>query len=122
MDPDLTGASVVRIDGGDAMFRVNGNLYFSENSILGMTVAADGALASVDMLGSGSQVTLANGCSLVVNLSAMTASPDEIILINNTGSSAISGTFSIVLIIGDGSYNVSCTGDTGDDVSLVASD
>ncbi len=116
-DDERIGGSWVSISGNEATFGVNSSLYFGGNSVLELTVAADGTVSYIDMLGGGT-ITL-NGGTLVVDLSAMTESPDEILLINNTGTDALVGTFGSVEITGSSDYKLSYTGGDGNDLSLV---
>ncbi len=114
----FTGGSLVSISGNEATFGVWANLHLGAKSTLNMNIAADGTVSHIDMLWDGSTVTL-NGGTLAVDLSAMTVTPDEIILINNTGTDAIAGTFGSINITGSSTYVVSYTGGTGNDLSLV---
>lgn len=113
-----SGTAKLNIEGNAASVRVGGNLVLGTNAVLRWQVAEDGTVAPL-VSDNSKDVTLAG--SLVVDLSPMTNTPAEIVLIDKNGATAMIGSFTNITILGSASYDVSYTGGDGNDLSLVYS-
>ena len=113
------GKSIVRIVGNDASFTVSQNFTMGVYGGLSWVAASNGEVSQIHLLRyDGTSTVTLNGL-LDVDLSSMTLFPDEIILINNDGINAISGTFDTSSIIGSSEYRLTYTGGDGNDLSLI---
>lgn len=110
------GSALLNIEGSAASLSVGGNLLLGSGAVLRWAVAENGTVTAINS-DNFKNVTLDG--ALIVDLSSMTATPDEIILIDNNGVDALIGNFSSATLIGGEGYSLSYTGGDGNDLSLV---
>jgi len=114
-----TATAIVNIEGDQATFTVSQNWSMGNYGGLRWVASSNGAVSPIQSLGDlGTASVLVDG-SLEVDLSAATNLPDEIVLLENGGLDAISGTFDSINIIGSTFYEVDYAGGDGNDLSLV---
>lgn len=100
------GSSLWKMDGSESAISVGGNMVMGSGAILHWT--ADVAGVSPIISADSKNVTL-NG-ALIVNLSAMTNYPSEIVLIENDGSGSMLGAFASTNIVSSAGYNLTVSG------------
>lgn len=110
------GDALMDIIGASAGISVGGDLTAGSSGILRWTASEAGAVTPV-VSANAKSVTL--GGALAADLSAMTNSPPEIILIDHHGGDALLGAFSSAHIVGASGYSLSYTGGDGNDLSLI---
>jgi len=113
------GKAALNLNGSDGTITLAQNFVMGEFGALNYQVAADGTVTPITSQGLGGSATVAVNGALSVDLSAMGAAPAEIILIDNGGIDAISGTFDSVSITGASGYSLNYNGGDGNDLSIV---
>ncbi|WP_136063307.1 hypothetical protein [Pontiella sulfatireligans] len=112
------GYSLMDMIGSGSSISIGGNLALGPGAILRWTADEN---STVSPMQSAAAKNVALNGSLIVDLSAATNQPSEILLIDNVGSGSISGSFASTNIIGSTVYTLSHSGGDGNDLALVYS-